>query len=164
MVESLWSDRRSALARPDETDPANTIVHARRTADRVEPPEAEASEDGTPAVATGLILRYTPSILAATLVFAGTTMVHGAMLGWHTDLLYRCCGALLIAGILWHRLQADRIRAMAIAAIAYGALFVPSDRLGEPQHVFAVFMGLLIVVAGAGLIGVQRDEFGGQRL
>jgi len=167
VMESQWNDRRSPANAPDAEGPGGNVVQARRASDRVETIEAagDLAEEKLPTrIAQSLVVSYVPSILAAILVFSAATVVHGLFVGWQLDLLLRAGAAMAITGIGWCRFQAGRLRAMTIATIAYGALFVPSDRLGDPENVFAVFLGLLIVVAGAGLIGVQRDEFGTERL
>tara|TARA_R110002072_G_scaffold67163_4_gene165152 strand:- start:26243 stop:27049 length:807 start_codon:yes stop_codon:yes gene_type:complete len=158
-TEGEWRDRRSPDNVPDPDSPGSAIVHARRITDRIAPEELPEEEPDAP-VATSFVISYVPSILAAIVVFVAVTIVHGLLVGWQIDLLYRGLAAMVVAGILWRRFQAGRLRAMVIAAATYGVLFVPSDRLDEPQNLFAVFLGLLIALAGAGMIGVQRDEVG----
>ncbi|MCK5944761.1 MAG: hypothetical protein KAI24_22420 [Planctomycetes bacterium] len=159
-VEQPLVDRRDPNRRPD---PNNPIVHARRATDRapLEKPEpvAEAPRRHTESD----LVHYVPSILAAILVFVVATVVHGTLDGWNTDLVARALLAMGLTGVLWRRLRAGRLSAMAIGAVVYTTVFVPSDRLGTPENLFALILGLLAVVAGSGLIGMQRDEFGGQR-
>jgi hypothetical protein len=149
VVDTQWHDRRSKSNTPDSNSPARTLVNARRASDRVaasiEPEEPKPNH----APAASWVISYVPSILAATIVFVAATLVHGLMVGWQLDLIFRGTASMGIAGVLWRRLQAGRSRAMTIGAITYGALFVPSDRLQQPENLFAVFLGLLIVVAGA---------------
>lgn len=155
-VPTEWCDRRSPGNAPGS---ASTVVNARRITDRSTPEEvAESAQPDS--IATSLVISYAPSILAATVVFVAATIVHGLVAGWQLDLLFRGMAAMVITGLLWRRFRTGRLRAMAIAAVTYAALFVPSDRLGEPENAFAVFLGLLITMAGAGMIGVQHDEIG----
>lgn len=164
VVDTQWHDRRSPSNAPTPNSPASTLVRARRTSDRATAPIEPEEPKPNHAPAAGWIVSYLPSILAATIVFVAATIVHGMMIGWQIDLIYRGTAAMAIVGILWRRLQAGRLRAMTIGAVTYGALFAPSDRLHQPENLFAVFLGLLIVIAGSGLIGVQRDEFGTRQL
>ena len=100
----------------------------------------------------------------ATLVFVATTMVHGLMLGWHVDLVSRAVVAMVVTGFLWRRFQGGRGRAMVVGATVYFGLFAPWESMREQETVLAMFLGLLTVVAGSGLMGVQDDEFGGSAL
>lgn len=112
----------------------------------------------------GLIGTYAPTLIAAALVFAAATAVHGLLDSWRLELAYRAGGAILVTATLWRGLQSDRMRAMAIGAIVYSLAFAPSPRFGAPETAAPLLLGLMIVVAGSGLIGLQKDEFGAHRL
>lgn len=156
-VEEAPADRRSTNSRPDPDSP---VVHARRAIDRA--PKEKPELAPAPKPEQSLAVRYAPSVFAAVLVFVAATVVHGMLYDWHVDLAVRSVLAMGVTGVLWYRFQTGRLRAMAIGAAVYTAAFVPSGRLGTPDNMFALFLGLLTVAAGSGLVGVQRDEFGGR--
>lgn len=155
-VEPTQADRREPNSRPNPDSP---LVHARRATDRA-PTEKPQLTQAAPMPEQSVLVSYAPSVFAAVLVYVAATVVHGMLDGWHVDLIARAVVAMGVTGVLWRRFQAGQLRAMAIGAAVYTASFMPSDRLGTPENVFALFLGLLTVAAGAGLIGVQRDEFG----
>jgi len=157
-IDEAPVDRRTPAGRPD---PDNPVVHARRATDRA--PEEKPQLTPTHHPEQSIVVHYAPSVFAAVLVFVAATIVHGTLDGWHTDLIVRGVIAMGAAGVLWRRFQTGRLRAMAIGAAVYTAAFLPSDRLGTPENMFALILGLLAVAAGSGLVGVQRDEFGMQR-
>jgi hypothetical protein len=105
---------------------------------------------------------YAPSVFAATLVFTTAATVYGLVAHWHLDLLFRTAGAIAVAGYTWRRFQSDRVRALLIATICYALAFATTDRWDTEEELAALSMGLLIVVAGATMVGVQRDDFSGQ--
>ena len=150
-------ERRSPNGRPDPNSP---VVHARRATDRAPQEKPQLTPASTPE--QSLVVHYAPSVFAAVLVFVAATVVHGMLDDWHVDLIVRAVVAMGVTGVLWCRFQTGRLRAMAIGAAVYTAAFVPSGRLGTPENMFALFLGLLAVAAGSGLVGVQRDEVGGR--
>jgi hypothetical protein len=105
---------------------------------------------------------YAPSVFAATLVFTTAATVHGMVAHWHIDLLFRAAGAIAVAGYAWRRFQSDRVRALLIATICYALAFATTKRWDTEEELAALSMGLLVVIAGATMVGVQRDDFSGQ--
>lgn len=165
-VTTAWGDRRMPGNSAQPGGKNSPIVHARRATDRVEPPPMDSAdeEDAETVARIGQTATYLPSILAAMLMFTAVAIVHGVIDSWSVTLAARAGGAMLITGILWQKFQSSRLRAMAIGTITYVSLFAPSARIGEPENLFALLLGLMVVVAGSGLIGVQRNEFSAQNL
>lgn len=154
-------DRRSPANEPAAGSIESTILHQRSGSEGVEPePEQEkaAAEGQREWQRPSLVGSYAPSVFAAMLVFSAAAITHCVLIGWEVGILYRATGAIIITGILWRRFQAERLRAAVIATAVYTALFSSVDRMEKPETLFALFLGLLIVIGGAGLIGVQRDD------
>lgn len=148
---------------PGSRQPDGPVVHARRATDRVpdEPEEQEVDEQQAPE--RRFLVVYGPSIAASVFVFAIATTIHGLLEGWELGLAGRAVAAMVTTGVLWRKLRAGRITAILIGSAAYLLAFAPSERLGTPENVVPLVLGLLTVIAGAGLLGVQNDEFGAPR-
>ena len=110
--------------------------------------------------ASSALVSYAPTVFAAILVFLAATIVQGAMVGWHVDMAIRAGCAIAVTGFVWRRFQSGRARAVSVGAVAYLAAFSTTGRIMEQTDGLLAFtLGLLVVVSGAGLIGVQKDEF-----
>ena len=140
------------------------MSHNRRASDRVKPRDVETEPVELAIPDSSVIVQYAPSLVAAGIVFAVATAAHGLLTEWASHLAYRAVPALLVTGICWRRFQGSRLRAMTIGGVAYTAAFAPSHDFGVAETAFALFLGLVVVVVGAGLLGVQRDEFGAHKL
>jgi hypothetical protein len=101
---------------------------------------------------------YLPSVFAAVLVFGAAAVAHCAVAGIRVDLMLRAVVASAVAGVLWRRFEVGRGQAAAIGTAVYLVAFSSSAEIVTRTEQFALFFGLLIALAGSGLIGARDAD------
>lgn len=160
--QGQWGGDDAAFQESIEPNAPPAPTHAPNA--RMPSPAPNPTEEPAPTAQPSALVMYAPSVFAATLVFVAATIVHGMLDGWQVHLIARAVLAIGVTGFLWRRFQAGRARAIGFAAVVYTVAFTPSQQIGVPENTFALFLGLLVVAAGSGLVGVQRDEYGANRV
>jgi hypothetical protein len=159
--DTTWQETATTTSAPvtDEQQPRDdawqaAIVPAQQATEAMEPEVAPEADDARESA----IEHYLPSVFAAVLVFGAAAVAHCAVAGIRVDLMLRAVVASAVAGVLWRRLEVGRGQAAAIGTAVYLVAFSSSAEIVTRTEQFAVFFGLLIALAGSGLIGARDAD------
>jgi hypothetical protein len=158
---NTWRDPEATAAAPAAEEPKPrddawqaAIVPLQPAAEALAPETEPRPDDARESA----VEHYLPSVFAAVLVFGAAAVAHCAVAGIRVDLMLRAVVASAVAGVLWRRFEVGRGQAAAIGTAVYLVAFSSSAKTVTRTEQFALFFGLLIALAGSGLIGARDAD------
>jgi hypothetical protein len=122
------------------------------------PAAATTGPGAAPAEAVTCSVAWAHVLGVAFALFAATLAVQIAIGGWQMSLAVRATIAAIATGIAWKAFGAGRYRSAAVAGGAHLIAFVSTGSASSGPEVFAAFLGAMIVLLGAGAIGMARER------
>lgn len=97
------------------------------------------------------------AILAATTVFGCAAAAQGIVADFTAALWLRATIASAVAAAAWSFFPSGRFRAIAIGTVTHLVIFLATADSPSRTEVFGIFLGMMIVLLGSGLIGFMRE-------
>lgn len=95
--------------------------------------------------------------LAAAIVFGSAAAAQGIAAGFTTTLLLRATIASAVAAAAWSFFPSGRFYCIAIGTVTHLVAFLATADSPSRTEVFGIFLGMMIVLLGSGVVGFMRE-------